>query len=68
MTLREVLLSMTMDQRHALASTCGTTLGYLRKLAYGQCLPSGALARKLIEAEPRLTYADLFENAKKRGK
>lgn len=68
MTLREVLLAMTKEQRAEYAAAAGTTAGYLRKLAYGQCLPSGALARKLIENDPRLTYVDLFERGyKKKG-
>lgn len=62
MTLREVLLQMTTAQRREFAAACGTTTGYLRKLAYGQCLPSGTLAAKLVAREPRITYADLFEN------
>lgn len=70
MTLRELLLALPMGDRQKLATEAGTTPGYLRKLAYGQCLPSGELAKKLVAADARLSYADLFERRhkpKKRG-
>lgn len=61
MNLRELLLALPPDSRPEFARRVGTSLGYLRKLAYGQCLPSGDLAKRIVAADKRVTYADLFE-------
>lgn len=53
-SLRELLLKLDRYQKLQLADACGTSLGYLRKLAYGQCDPSMAMYRKLREIEQRI--------------
>jgi predicted transcriptional regulator len=58
-TMRDLLNQLDRKGKAKLADQCGTTLGYLRKLAYGQCAPSMSMFRKLCAADPRLT-ADSF--------
>lgn len=60
LSLREYLKTLDRFQKLALAEKCGTSLGYLRKLAYGQCEPSLSMFRKLNAAEPRLTIDSFF--------
>jgi hypothetical protein len=64
-SLRELLKRLDRFQKLALAEQCGTSLGYLRKLAYGQCEPSLSMFRKLNAIEPRLTV-DSFHRADKK--
>jgi hypothetical protein len=61
------MLLLSTEQKRQLARGAGTSVGYLRKLAYGQCLPSLELARTLISLEPRLTY-DSFQKKAPRAK
>ena len=63
-TLRELLKKLDRFQKLDLANKCGTSLGYLRKLAYGQCEPSLAMFRKLNAADPRLTIDSFFRTDK----
>ena len=53
-SLRELLKKLDRYQKLQLAEACGTSLGYLRKLAYGQCDPSMEMYRKLRAIEPRI--------------
>jgi hypothetical protein len=55
LTMRQLLKELDRMGKIRFADRCGTTLGYLRKLAYHQCEPSLAMFRKLQAAEPRLT-------------
>lgn len=59
-TLRDLLKKLDRFQKLDLANKCGTSLGYLRKLAYGQCEPSLSMFRKLNAADPRLTIDSFF--------
>lgn len=63
-TLRELLKKLNRFEKLDLANKCGTSLGYLRKLAYGQCEPSLAMFRKLNAADPRLTLDSFFRTDK----
>jgi predicted transcriptional regulator len=63
-TLRDLLKKLDRFQKLDLANKCGTSLGYLRKLAYGQCEPSLSMFRKLNAAEPRLTIDSFFRSDK----
>jgi len=65
LSLRELLKKLDRFQKLDLAAKCGTSLGYLRKLAYGQCEPSLSMFRKLNAIEPRLTVDSFFRAEKK---
>jgi hypothetical protein len=63
-TLRELLLKLDRYQKLQLAAALDTSLGYLRKLAYGQCEPSMSMFRKLREIEPRIDENSFGEPAR----
>jgi predicted transcriptional regulator len=64
-SLRDLLKKLNRFEKLDLANKCGTSLGYLRKLAYGQCEPSLSMFRKLNTADPRLTVDSFFRSEDK---
>ena len=59
MRLRELLPLLTAAEKRGLAARAGTQYFYLFQMAAGARSPSPALARRLVEAEPRLTLEGL---------
>lgn len=59
MTLRELLPILTAAEKRSLAAAAGTQYIYLFQMAAGARQPSPKLARRLVEADPRLKLADL---------
>jgi hypothetical protein len=59
MTLRELLDVLSPAEKKALAERARTEYIYLFQMAAGARQPSPKLARRLVDADPRLTLADL---------
>lgn len=58
MNLREYLKSISSEQAETLAKTCGTTLGYLRQVAYGNRRVRESLAIKLEKETGRAVQCE----------
>lgn len=59
MDMRTLLRSMTEPERQVLAAKVDSSVGYLRLIAGGHRRPSTDLAKKLVEADGRLSLAEL---------
>lgn len=59
MNLRELMDVLTYEEKLELARKADTGYYYLFHMAAGARLPSPRLARKLVEADNRLTLAEL---------
>lgn len=59
MDMQTLLRSLEPDGREQLAKSAKTSVGYLYLIAGGHRNPSPKLAKKLVEADPRLTLAEL---------
>ncbi len=59
MDMRTLLRSMREPERQALAAKVDSSVGYLRLIAGGHRRPSTDLAKKLVEADRRLSLAEL---------
>jgi hypothetical protein len=59
MTLRELLDVLSAEEKRSLAAAAQTEYIYLFQLAAGARTPSPKLARRLVEADNRLTLAEL---------
>jgi hypothetical protein len=59
MDMRTLLRSIEPTERERLAKRAKTSVGYLNLIAGGHRKPSPKLARKLVQADNRLTLADL---------
>ena len=59
MTLRELLDVLTPEEKRSLAARAQTEYIYLFQLAAGARTPSPKLAKRLVEADSRLTLPEL---------
>lgn len=59
MDMRTLLRTMNEPQRQELARKVDSSLGYLRLIAGGHRRPSTDLAKKLVEADARLSLHEL---------
>lgn len=59
MLIKELMSLMTEAERHDFARRAGTTVNYLWLLSGGQRRPSPKLAKKLVDADRRLTLEKL---------
>ena len=59
MLLKTLLKEMTKDERKKLAEVADCSFLYLYQVAGGHRLPSVRLAKRLVDADPRLTLHEL---------
>jgi hypothetical protein len=59
MNLRDLLRSMSADQKREFAAAIGVSADYLPLLSGGHRNPSPALARRCVEVDSRLTLHEL---------
>lgn len=59
MNLKDFLASLPHGERKAFATRVGTSYPYLYQIAHGLRTPSPEFCRRLIQADDRLTLADL---------
>jgi hypothetical protein len=59
MDMKTYLRQATPDEREALATEVKSSVGYFYLIAGGHRNPSTGLAKRLVEAEPKLTLSGL---------
>lgn len=59
MDMKSLLNELSDTERESLAVSAGTSVGYLWQIAGGHKKPGNKLCEKLVDAEPRLTFAEL---------
>jgi DNA-binding transcriptional regulator YdaS (Cro superfamily) len=59
MDIKALFKELSTEERHKLAEKVGTSTEYLRHCTSDRRRPSPKLCQKLVQAEPRLTLAEL---------